>query len=80
MNRTTTLLVDGRQSVDRVSGYIEQAAPDPFPGGHGDRVTGIGDSRTAYQAFGSIHGYTADTVFPEVLLHFHYEGISIFAL
>lgn len=77
MNRTAICLRDGRQSIDRITRYIEKTPLDGLSRGHGNCGAGVLYGQTPYQTFRTVHGNTTNAVLPQVLLNFQHQFFAI---
>ena len=66
--------------VDSLSDYVEQTAFDLFARRNGNRMSKVFNSNTALQTVGTLHRYTSDGVFTDVLFHFEYQGRTVRAV
>jgi len=79
MDRAAISFIGLRQTIDRITGNVKQAAVDLVTDRHSDRKTGIYYFHTTYQAFCRIHSYATNAVFAKVLLYLQYYFIAIIA-
>src|SRR5215210_3418283 len=79
MNRSSVDFANGRQAINRVPRYIEQATVYAFTYRHTDCFAGIYYLHSSDKSFSSIHCNTTNTIFTKVLLNLHYKYITVFA-
>ena len=73
-------LVERLKAVDAVARHVHHAPLDLLTSGHRNRRTETCHFKATLQSVGIIHGYTANCVFANVLLHFYNNGASVWML
>src|SRR6185437_13615495 len=68
---------NGRQSVDGITGHVEQTTLDRFAGRHFDRGTNIGNRPAPDESFGTVHCDTTNAILTKVLLNLQNQGFAI---
>ena len=77
VDRAVLFRRDGAFLVDRIAGYVQNAAKCCVSDGHHDRAAGVADVLSAHQTFGGVHGDGAYGAFPKVLGHFQNQFLAI---
>src|SRR4051812_8928297 len=78
MNWVILVGFDWSTFVHRRTGDVKDTTHDAIADGHGNRFAEIEDVEAALETFGAGHGNGADTMVPELLLHFESELDGIF--
>ena len=74
MDRVSEFRVDGTKLIHRFADHIHYPAKGFSSHRHGDGTSRIDHLHSTDQPFRRQHRYTADSSFPQVLLHFHYDA------
>src|SRR4051812_31737025 len=78
MYRAAVGFIRSSQTVDSITGHVEQAAVDLLADRHSYRLAGITHFSATHQALGTVHRYRANAVLTEVLLHFQNQFVPVF--